>query len=363
MLNIFPKYKNIETGKTSYIFNDVISDNVEIDLKFIHKFSTTLNHDNETFIKNIIIDYEIPNEKLLPQKPIKQSEYIEKVLKALKENIIRTWDPERNHLMFHSGGYDSRVISYILSQLREEKGKDWIGKLNFICWEPEGDIFKQIMKFEGWNESQYHIYNECIEDKNYQNDIIEFSNCWKHSNGSCPPVVLFSAAYNQFKEIIGDNPQIYQALYFNEVFRRPYIYFKEQFSRIYFRNPIIQQFTLHEIPFIPVVSEEVSQIVMNFRTELKNLRIKILETLCPELYKLPNVNVDNEKNPYRALNTFIYQKCIKDYLGSYFYNHTNIHPEKFNNKHIIWKYEWWFYYNVASWIEYLNKTKKIKICE
>lgn len=79
--------------------------------------------------------------------------------RALKDYIVSRWDSNAKHLMFHSSGYDSRIISGILAELREERGKDWIGDIHFRCHQPEGDMFIQIMKKQGWADSQYSNYN------------------------------------------------------------------------------------------------------------------------------------------------------------------------------------------------------------
>ena len=64
-------------------------------------------------------------------------------LKKLSYIIERDWDPDKFHLLFHSSGYDSRIFSSILMKLREKHGEGWIGKILFLCWEPEGALFEE----------------------------------------------------------------------------------------------------------------------------------------------------------------------------------------------------------------------------
>lgn len=78
-----------------------------------------------------------------------------KLKAALKEYIVSQWNPNEKHLMFHSSGFDSRIVSGILAELRVEKGKDWIGDIHFRCHQPEGAMFERIMKAEGWDTTQY----------------------------------------------------------------------------------------------------------------------------------------------------------------------------------------------------------------
>jgi len=73
----------------------------------------------------------------------------------LKDFYLDVWDSNRPHLFLHSSGYDSRILSGILVELRDEMGKDWVGDIHFRCHQPEGPGFMKIMKREGWKPNQY----------------------------------------------------------------------------------------------------------------------------------------------------------------------------------------------------------------
>jgi len=98
-------------------------------------------------------DWTIPFDSLIHQ--IKQS---------LKDYFIRNWDSEDKHLCCHSAGYDSRIISGILTELRQERGDAWIGDIHFRCHQPEGQDFVKIMKMQGWREDQYSVWENTPED-------------------------------------------------------------------------------------------------------------------------------------------------------------------------------------------------------
>ena len=114
-------------------------------------------------------------------------------LKKLSYIIERDWDPDKFHLLFHSSGYDSRIFSSILMKLREKHGEGWIGKILFLCWEPEGALFHRIMKWEGWKPSQYHVYRKGIK-VDYRAELIDFENVWKWVNDYSIPCLSYGVS-------------------------------------------------------------------------------------------------------------------------------------------------------------------------
>lgn len=78
------------------------------------------------------------------------------IKRVLKKYFTRHWNPKERHLIFHSSGYDSRIISLTLAELRDEGFN--LGELHFRCHQPEGEVFKQIMQREGWEKHQYSVF-------------------------------------------------------------------------------------------------------------------------------------------------------------------------------------------------------------
>jgi len=91
-------------------------------------------------------------------------EFAMQLKNIVKEYFLQVWDSNKNHIVFHSAGYDSRIISIVLMELREEKGSDWIGQIHFRCHQPECDDFNEIMKREGWDKSQYSCWEGSEKD-------------------------------------------------------------------------------------------------------------------------------------------------------------------------------------------------------
>ncbi len=90
------------------------------------------------------------------------AEYAQVAKTRLKDHIRAHWDATRPTLVSHSSGYDSRILSSCLAELRDE-GFD-LGELHFRCREPEGAAFVEIMEREGWAPDQYSVFDAPADD-------------------------------------------------------------------------------------------------------------------------------------------------------------------------------------------------------
>lgn len=85
--------------------------------------------------------------------------------KVIKHYLVTMWDSTTTKLVFHSSGWDSRIISGCICELRDELGSDWIGNIHFRCHQKdETESFIKIMKLQGWDKSQYSGFIEKDED-------------------------------------------------------------------------------------------------------------------------------------------------------------------------------------------------------
>jgi len=71
-------------------------------------------------------------------------------------------DQDHPTLVLHSSGYDSRILSSCLMELREA-GYD-LGDIHFRCHGPEGPTFKQIMELQGWEPDEFSVFEHPPED-------------------------------------------------------------------------------------------------------------------------------------------------------------------------------------------------------
>jgi hypothetical protein len=77
-------------------------------------------------------------------------------VRALSAHLERSWDPTARHVVMHSSGFDSRLVSVLLKQLAKKHGMDWIGETKFVCFEPEVSYAKAVYDHIGWPASMWH---------------------------------------------------------------------------------------------------------------------------------------------------------------------------------------------------------------
>jgi len=99
-------------------------------------------------------------EKQIPMD-VSFGEFVELLKKAFRQSVLNFWKPKEKYAIFHSAGFDSRIISATLAELRDE-GIEM--NVHFRCHQPECPGFSEIMKREGWDESQYSCYPGSKED-------------------------------------------------------------------------------------------------------------------------------------------------------------------------------------------------------
>lgn len=158
-------FRNIENNDYDYSLADIVkrSGKIKFDESYLNK--DFMPHEKQTPFFNIVISdlsdvipekhkdllFDVPEYEL----NLDIDWFVLQLKAALKQAIIEMWDSNMPHLVFHSGGYDSRILSAALKELHKEKGDKWLGKVHFRCHQPEIELFNQIMKIEGWDESQY----------------------------------------------------------------------------------------------------------------------------------------------------------------------------------------------------------------
>jgi len=151
---------------------------------------------------------------LKKQKPLNISfgSFVLKLKSTIKKYIESNWETDRKKVMLHSAGFDSRIISGIIAELREEKGEDWIGEIHFRCHQPEGEMFTEIMKRERWREDQYSLWED-IKGKDDHYNL-----------GRIEPVNGFLShiqQYDFFSDIVDKDTILIGGIYGGELFDYP----------------------------------------------------------------------------------------------------------------------------------------------
>lgn len=104
---------------------------------------------------------------------------------AMKKALLEKWIPGKSHIIQHSSGWDSRLISTALIALRKERGDAWLGDVLFVEVSGEHVQFKKVMQAQGWKTNQYTVYNyDSIPNEHHMRSF-GFGDAWLKLNGYC----------------------------------------------------------------------------------------------------------------------------------------------------------------------------------
>lgn len=182
------KYVNLSTGQISQNYTDVLTGRLKFNMRYVlnkehsgepgayfwqwkHRFSReTLFQDVEIVRQEpILSEGELP-----PRGSVKPPD----LLTSVKQLVAEDWRNGQFHVVMHSGGYDSRLLSALLKQMGIG------GDLLFVCTKVEADAFRQIMNFEGWPQKYWCVYNEHVPlDEYFEDSILDFSGAWRCLGG------------------------------------------------------------------------------------------------------------------------------------------------------------------------------------
>jgi len=115
----------------------------------------------------------------------RRCEKLTTLIREIKATIVNVWRPASAHVVFHSSGYDSRILSGCLRELARERGRDWLGQVLFLSNRWEADVFFEIMKRQGWQAEQYAAYVEGPPDEHYR-IALDFETFWYKHNAPVP---------------------------------------------------------------------------------------------------------------------------------------------------------------------------------
>ena len=361
------QFRNKITGKISPKIYDVISDELTLNRSFR---AVRYGRGLSTLFKEIEI---VPYDKVISNKLLRKLQkikhrskdtildlFIYHIKESLEKYIIDHWDSKKYHIILHSSGYDSRIISHIIKKIYSYKGKEWLGHILFVCFGDEQKYFKLIMEYEGWNKDQYNTLDKDID---YLKWNLDFGTAWKSLNGPAQyPANNLNWALNQLDKKYFLNPnnvQIITQSYFNETFLelgtrswKIENWIKKYYLSTYsnFHSAINGQL------LNPILNYETLKLIIESKFETKmpiDIREQILTKLDYDLACIPR-----STNTPINLSNRTKDKLKKDYIRSWYGRKKK---RSINLATIEFKYDnFWSQWSIASFIEYLiNKGVKI----
>lgn len=179
-------------GKQSFLLEDLLSDQNVVTLKRDFSCGGDQGTWKDTpFVGIHSIPMPIPDKIIglcenRPTRNIPVQTIIPLLYDLITYTIEQTWDAEAFHIVFHSSGWDSRIISSAIKRLVETNGKDWLGKgVLFLSNRWEASEFEAIMQIQGWDKSQYWSYTQDSPGEHFRSSI-NVDTVWCELNAPSP---------------------------------------------------------------------------------------------------------------------------------------------------------------------------------
>jgi hypothetical protein len=99
---------------------------------------------------------------------------------AIARYLEESWDPAASHVMFHSSGYDTRLVAAILRQLAAQRGREWLGKVKFVCFEPELSLAHSIWLHGDWPSDSWEPIYPHHKPEDYYARCLDFRAVGRH---------------------------------------------------------------------------------------------------------------------------------------------------------------------------------------
>lgn len=189
-------YKNRATGEVSTDYVSLLPKHLTVDATF--KATRFYDHDRALFKEVGVVPADVAMtqqmRKLFNTKVGTREEsavvLYGKLYSRLTKVVYDSWIPGGVHVVMHSSGLDSRMLSWVIKQLHLMHGDSWLGQVLFLCSKWEGNTFKGIMEYEGWRPDQYLVVrNNALPQEYYAQDLMDFEHAWEWSNGASPIAV------------------------------------------------------------------------------------------------------------------------------------------------------------------------------
>ena len=182
-------YRNALTGETSQCFWDVLPHKLTLDPSYVFPTfdpGTWKTLFQEVDVVSPMAALTVGEEAILAGGDRNhhwlggKDAMLHALADAVRKFMAFNLDNGKFHLLFHSSGYDSRIVSGTLVELRNVLGDCVLGDWLIVCAGPESNEFVKIMEYEGWNENQYIALPDLAPAYEY---IVDFDNAWKWVNG------------------------------------------------------------------------------------------------------------------------------------------------------------------------------------
>ena len=287
---------------------------------------------------------------------------LERIRATMKDTIAENWTPGGVHAMFHSSGLDSRVISYLLKELHMERGDDWLGTVVFCCSKWEGQVFKAIMEYEGWEPHQYIVaYEGRINPEYYSSSLLDFDGAWEWSGGASPLAVnlywypVIAAIENGLLPT-DTHIQTWSGQWGNTVFDYGSVTNGalgiDKSTKMFYNSTLCQRPMYSEDHIRPYGAIPLAEVVCSSSIVLgEKLRPILVEYVDPQLAQFHNMNSDGDR--HRRIADWIVDQMRADYRSSWYGQ--NVCPDAKPAHKTTEFQDWCYHWTLASFCEELRR--------
>ena len=364
MKSLTKLFWNTETGNLGKRIDNVVNDKFTLNKGFV---ASSYYRSPKTIIKEVRT---LPYNCVLPpwwatvsrisinHKKTKLNDFIQRFTEILSDYIYSIWDRKIFHVVLHSSGWDSRILSSIILDLYHHHGDEWLGDIIFLCFGEESKSFQKIMKVEGWNEDQYISLSK-LKTPSYLESNLDFDTAWKRLNGpaDCP----ISNCYWALDEIMrrdlapSKNTELWGASYFNEIFSRlqnKRINQVSGFLKKYYYSRVVDFSSAIPVPVIqPLLNLGSIRHILQSKVDiLGDIRQRIIHEMNPELSDIPRIPDVTVRVPTRMGD-----KLIKQYKESWYGKRNKNKVRGYTDE--IKSSPWWSHWTAASLCEWLNNER------
>jgi len=361
-------------GKRSIYVDDVVPDQVTLRRNLSNPFSRRRNTQTPFFEISIVPPTKVVGKTVrrLMAKTIKRTRvsdqvFAKRIFTAMCSAVERAWKPNVLHIVQHSSGWDSRLISLAIRHLAAVKGESWLGNVLFLELNGEGPSFKQIIKSQGWSNEIAYVWNEGAPPREHHLLAFEFSQAWRRLNGWCAYPV--NVNWHPFQEMrdrgILPEPgkmQVFSGYGANEVgaaVAGGQGGFKSYVNKMYWHPlssfPLWGGEEAWSFPFLDLDYIKAYASVSGSRGP--NYRKMVVGKIAPKVGKVAPINKQHkQKLGYRTASKAILARCVADYEASWLGREVFpidgkwVAPRPQINYH-----DWWGYWSLASFCEELMR--------
>ncbi|HPD11189.1 MAG TPA: hypothetical protein PLN56_09385 [Methanoregulaceae archaeon] len=281
-----------------------------------------------------------------------------------KEGIYKAWDSSRFHVVLHSSGHDSRMVSWAIKELTEAHGFDWLGDVLFFELNWETEQFHKIMDAEGWGRDRRYVYNEGAEPGDVHEYSFNFSDAWERLNAGTIGYPINTnydcIKWLQEKGMAPLDVQVLTGHGGSEIARsfhngEEISTFIQNMYRYALMGYPLRGENIHAFYYLPFM-----QYVRKYGQEHINRRSiadAILDHVAPDLSPIRRVTVPElvEKG-CQNISRKLLQRAVDAYRGSQYYKDLGIMVSPSTTLNYS---DWWGHYNLASYYERLREEGRI----